>query len=215
MPGIILLLLLPHWPAIAGEGFVGALASGYRWGTYSSAGESEDTHSGIGLHASGGYRFFSNVDVGARLAFGFPQITVPESSSSAAFDYRAFGLQAGYLWRGKVEPYVHYSPYAHLAQSTKARSGVGTVTTELAYTGAAYGAGLKVFLTDDRADVASVQVGLDFSYTRESYSRATVSTSISSDTQHAPPPFTPSSESHKGKQTLGGDTYLLGLFIGI
>ncbi len=189
------------------------VACHYNWGTYATNGQADNTHAGVGLQLLLAYRHRSGLEAGLSAAFAFPQVTVPDSANDAAFSYHSFGLQVGYLVRGILEPFVQYSPFAQLAQTTKSRLGASTVSTDLSYHGHSFGTGMKIYLTP--RDVKTAQVGLRFMFTRESYGNVRMSSSIESNTDHAAAAYTSAPVGPAQEQSVTGNTYSLGFFVGI
>ncbi|MBI3554628.1 MAG: hypothetical protein HY074_00010 [Deltaproteobacteria bacterium] len=198
----------PPWQNLSAD-----VTSLYSWGTYSTNGQPDNSHSGIGLHILAGYRNASGVEAGLTAFFSFPQVAAPDSSNDAAFSYHSFGAHAGYLFHGIIEPFVHYSPFAQLTQTTKSRLGVSTVSTDLSYRGHALGTGIKIYLSP--RETRSAQVGLRFIYTRESYSSARVSSTVESNSEHTLPASVAPAGGHAQEQSMTGDTYSIGFFVGI
>jgi hypothetical protein len=164
---------------------------GYSWGSYSSPGESEDTHAGAGVDVFAGWRtnFYNGdgIEIGGVGLFSFPEISVPQATENAAFSFFSVGAQAGYLWRNRFEPVLEFYPYSHLSQTKN----------PLSYTGFSFGGGAKLYLTE--RDSGAVQVGLKFNYLHQRYSHASYSATISKD----------------GSGLVTGNSYEMGLFIGI
>lgn len=191
----------------------GEVSGSYSWGTYSAPGVPSDAHVGMALPLYIGYRFDSGPNVGLASTFAFPEVSVRNAISDASFTYFGLGLQAGYLWKKRIEPFASYYPFSRLSQSTESRVGSGTVQTDLTYSGQTFGGGAKLYLTD--RENGSVQIGLKFSYAREHYSRSKLDSHIQAADGQVAPAFTPVSAPQSGDQNVDGDTYQLGLFIGI
>ena len=195
------------------EGFSADVSGSFSWGGYSTPGLPDDSHAGMAVPLFAGYRFANDIEVGGALTFGFPEISVPNAVKDSAFSYRAFGLQAGYLWRKRIEPFVAYFPFASLSQSTESRVATTLIENEFNYQGHAYGGGVKVFLTE--RDNRAVQIGFKFGYTRERYTRASFESRIKPNQSAPSPTFIPTSAPQSNGQNVSGDSYQLGLFIGL
>ena len=195
------------------HGISADVSGSFSWGGYSTPGLPEDTHAGMAIPLFGGYRFDNGLEVGAAATFGFPEISVRNAVKDSAFSHRAFGVQAGYLWRRRFQPFITYFPFASLSQSTQSRLATATIENELDYQGQAYGGGLKVFLTE--RDNSAVQIGFKFAYTRERYTRANFKSRIKANEGASAPAFTPTAAPQSNGQNVSGDSYQLGLFIGL
>lgn len=167
----------------------------------------------MGLLLFGGYRFRSDLELGLGADFAFPQIQIPEATSDADFSYRSLSVQLGYLWRNKIKPFIHYSPLARLSQSSSSRLGTARVQTDITYEGQAFGVGTEIYLTERSA--RSVQMGLKFAYIREIYSRVNHSSEIEAVGERPAPAFTPANHTGAGLRTISGNTYQMGVFVGI
>lgn len=189
------------------------LSGGYSWGDYSSAGQAQDSYSGMATQLHAGYRFGPNLEAGLVGNFAFPQLAAVGSTSSASFSYKAFGLQLGYLWGSRFAPYIEIYPYAQLSQSTKGRVGVAMLTTDLSYIGQAYGAGIRIYLTDRSS--RSAQVGIKASYVHQTFSRAEINSSLDVPDGRLSPPLASAGEAQPQGQNVTGNAYQLAVFIGI
>lgn len=188
------------------------LGSSYSWGTYSAPDQADDKQGGMGLHLYAGYHVAAGLELGIGGTFRFPQIAVPDSANDASFSFHSFDLRAGYLWGDRLEPFISYAPFAQLSQSSKTRMGVATITTDHTYLGHSVGAGMKLYFTDRQANAA--QVGVTLAYLRESYSSAQVSSNLENETSHPTPPFTPTASTQPEAQSITGNTYTVGVFLG-
>jgi hypothetical protein len=192
------------------------IAGAYSWGTYSTPGQLDNAHAGMGVLGRVGYRLPMGLGFAAAFAVTFPQITVPGTLEEAAYRAEAFGLQASYQWKPRLEAVMHYSPVARLLHfdDSSANPAVGPTTEvsrEISYSGHSYGAGMRLYLTSP-GELA--KVSLAFLYSREAYSRASVRTSIRtspSSTAYAPQ----SSTSESKDEIVHGNTYQMGVTIGL
>jgi len=102
---------------------------------------------------------------------------------------------------------------SHAKRAAPARLGTATVHTDLSYHGHAFGDGVKVYLTE--RDNRSAQVGLKFNYTHEQYTHSSVSSHIEPSADHPAPSFTDSTREQSVSNLVTGNTYQMGVFIGI
>lgn len=195
------------------KGITGEVSGSYSWGTYTAPGVPTDAHVGMSLPVFAGYRFESGPEAGLAATIAFPEVSVRNAISDASFSYLGLGLQGGYLWRNRIAPFVTYYPYARLSQSIESRMSSALVFTNLTYTGQSFGAGTKLYLTD--RDNGSVQIGLRFMYMHERYSRSKLESRAEPIGGGPAPSYTTASSPQSGDQRISGNTYQLGLFIGM
>lgn len=203
-------------PASSGglpKGLTGEVSGSYSWGTYKAPGIPTDAHVGMSLPIFGGYRFQNGFEAGLAATFAFPEVSVRNAISDASFSYTGLGLQGGYLWRNRIAPFVTYYPFARLSQSIESRRNTAIVYTDLTYSGQSFGAGTKLYLTD--RDNGSVQIGLRFMYMHERYTRSKLESRAEPIAGQPAPSYTTASSPQSGEQRIAGNTYQLGLFIGI
>lgn len=200
----------------------GDLTGGYHWGRYSTIGQTNGSHSGVGIDLTAGLLInlselarlpLQTLKMGLLCDFAFPQIAPLEGNSSSSFSYKSFGLFGGMLWNDLVEPFIFVAPWASLTQSSKYRLGSAMASTDVSYRGISYGAGMKVYVKE-RVDNAP-RIGVNFTYSHEQYGKLQYSSEIESLTDRPPPAYSSNSVEPPGQQTLSGDSFQLGLFVGI
>jgi hypothetical protein len=120
-----------------------------------------DSHSGVSVQLAAGWIFDSGLVLSGLAVFGFPQISTWGQASDVSFQSHALGIEAGWLFLGRLEPTVRLMPWAELTQMG--------VANPPSYGGLSYGAGLKVYLSERRGE--SGQVGLRALYARDEYTR--------------------------------------------